>query len=191
VRPFPVALGYLLGGFAGFQHLGQLQPAAAACLVFGEDTAEASIRRAAGILDQWSYRNPLRSRHRLRGMFSQALLISRSPRLEDLTTEAFAALRAHPANSRRYSEMLYALQGAFAGLGCCDPPVRTGFNHAPGIEGTGARWAACVERWHATSALTPRVRTTARAIMAKAGRWLAAHRDALFGAKPFGGSDRG
>jgi integrase len=173
-RPFLVALAYLLGGFTGFQQLGNFNRLHLACLVFGQDAAEASIRRAAGILDQWGYRNPLRSRHRLRGMFSQALLINRSSRLEDLTTEAFAALRAHPANSQRYHEMLYALQRACAGLGYCDPPVRTGFNHAPGIEGTTPQWAACVERWHATSALTPRVRATVRTIMAKAGRWLAA-----------------
>ena len=173
-RPFLVALAYLLGGFTGFQQLGNFNRLHLACLVFGQDAAEASIRRAAGILDQWGYRNPLRSRHRLRGMFSQALLINRSSRLEDLTTEAFAALRAHPANSQRYHEMLYALQRACAGLGYCDPPVRTGFNHAPGIEGTAPQWAACVERWHATSALTPRVRATVRTIMAKAGRWLAA-----------------
>jgi integrase len=143
-------------------------------LVFGEDIAEASIRRAAGILDEWGYRDPLRSRHRLRGIFSQALLINRSPRLEDLTTEAFEALRAHPANTGRYTEMLYALQRAVASLGHCDPPARTGYNHAPGIEGTDPGWAECVERWHATSALTPRVRATVRTIMAKAGRWLAA-----------------
>lgn len=50
-------------------------------------------------------------------MFSQALLINHSPRLEDLTTEAFAALRAHPANAGRYREMIYALQRACASLG--------------------------------------------------------------------------
>ena len=70
--------------------------------------------------------------------------------------------------------MLYALQRAAASLGCCDPPVRPGYNHAPGIEGTSPEWAGWVERWHATSALTPRVRATVRTIMAKAGRWLAA-----------------
>jgi integrase len=174
VRPFLVALGYLLGGFTGFQYLGNFNRLHLACLVFGEDAVEASIYRAAGILDQWGYRNPLRSRHRLRGMFSQALLINGSPRLEDLTTEAFAALGAHPANAARYREMNYALQRACAGLGYCDPPVRTGRNNAPGIDGTSPAWAQWVERWHATSALTPRVRATVRTIMAKAGRWLAA-----------------
>ena len=174
VRPFLVALAYLLGGFTGFQHLGNFNRLHLACLVFGEDTVEASIRQAGGVLDQWGYRDPLRTRHRLRGMFSQALLINHSSRLEDLTTEAFAALRAHPANAGRYREMIYALQRACASLGYCDPPARPGRNNAPGIDGTSPQWAAWVERWHATSPLSPRVRSTVRTIMAKAGRWLAA-----------------
>ncbi|MBO0807738.1 MAG: site-specific integrase [Actinobacteria bacterium] len=174
VRPFLVALGYLLGGFTGFQHLGNFNRLHLACLVFGEDAIEASIQQAAGILDQWGYQNPLRAKHRLRGIFSQALLINHSPRLEDLTTEAFEALRAHPANAGRYREMIYALQRACASLGSCDPPVRPGRNNAPGIDGTSPHWAAWVERWHATSPLSPRVRAIVRTIMAKAGRWLAA-----------------
>ena len=56
----------------------------------------------------------------------------------------------------------------------CDPPVRPGFNHAPGILGTHPSWAAWVQRWHDTSTLTPKVRALVRTQMAKAGRWLAA-----------------
>jgi integrase len=174
VRPFLVAMAYLTGGFTGFHYLGNFNRLHLACLVFGQEQAEASIRQAAGILDQWGYQNPLRVRHRLRGIFSQALLINRSPRLEDLTTGAFETLRAHPANTGRYREMIYALQRACASLGYCDPPVRTGRNNAPGIDGTSPQWTVWIERWHATSPLTPRVRATTRTIMAKAGRWLAA-----------------
>ena len=174
VRPFLVALAYQLGGFTGFQHLGNFNRLHLACLVFGEDAVEASIRQAGGILDQWGYRDPLRVNHRLRGMFSQALLINHSSQLEDLTTEAFTALRAHPANAGRYREMIYALQRACASLGYCDPPVRPGRNNAPGIDGTSPHWAVWVERWHSTSPLSPRVRAIVRTIMAKAGRWLAA-----------------
>ena len=61
-----------------------------------------------------------------------------------------------------------------ADLGHCDPPVRPGFNHAPGIVGTHPSWAAWVQRWHDTSTLTPKVRAIVRTQMAKAGRWLAA-----------------
>ena len=174
VRPFLVALAYLLCEFTGFHHLGYFSRLHLACLVFGEEQVEASIGQAAEILDQWGYQNPLRVRHRLRGIFSQAMLVNRSPRLEDLTSEAFAALAEHPASTGRYREMTYALQRACAWLGYCDAPVRTGRNNAPGIDGTSPQWAAWIERWHATSALSPRVRAAVRTIMAKAGRWLAA-----------------
>ena len=84
----------------------------------------------------------------------------------------------HPASTGRYREMTYALQRACASLGYCDPPVRTGRNNAPGIDGTSPQWAAWIERWHATSPLLPRVRATIRTIMAKACWWLAAdHHD--------------
>jgi len=175
----PGRLGYLTGGFTGFHYLGNFNRLHLACLVFGEEQVEASIGQAAGILDQWGYQNPLRVRHRLRGIFSQALLVNRSPLLEDLTSEAFAALAAHPANTGRYREMICALQRACASLGYCDPPVRTGRNNAPGIDGTSPQWAAWVERWHATSPLSPRVRATVRTIMAKAGRWLAAEHPSI------------
>ena len=174
VRPFLVALAYLLCEFTGFHYLGNFNRLHLAGLVFGEEQVEVSIGQAAGILDQWGYQNPLRVRHRLRGIFSQAMLVNRSPHLEDLTSEAFAALAMHPASTGRYREMTYALQRACASLGYCDPPVRTGRNNAPGIDGTSPQWAAWVERWHATSPLSPRVRATIRTIMAKAGRWLAA-----------------
>ena len=43
------------------------------------------------------------------------------------------------------------------------------------LDGTAPAWAQWVERWHATSTLTPRVRAhRARCILAKVGRWLAA-----------------
>jgi integrase len=173
VRPFVVALAYLLGGFTDFHRLGTFNRLHLACLVFGEPAVEESLRRASGVLDRWGYRDSTGVKHRLRGVFSQALLLNRSPRLDDLDTAAFAALRAHPATDGHQGSMLYALQRVIAALGYCDPPVRTGYNHAPDIEGADPAWTAWIQRWHATSTLTPRVRATARTIMGKAGRWLA------------------
>ncbi|HZE16700.1 MAG TPA: tyrosine-type recombinase/integrase, partial [Mycobacterium sp.] len=126
------------------------------------------------VLDRWGYRHSLGVKHRLRGVFSQALLLNGSPRLDDLDTAAFAALRAHPATDGHQGSMLYALQRVVAALGYCNPPVRTGYNHAPDIEGANPAWTSWIQRWHATSTLTPRVRATIRTQMAKAGRWLAA-----------------
>jgi integrase len=173
VRPFVVALAYLLGGFTDFHRLGTFNRLHLACLIFGEPAVEESLRRASELLDRWGYRDSLGVKHRLRGVFSQALLLNRSPRLDDLDTAAFAALRAHPATDGHQGSMLYALQRVVAALGYCDPPVRTGYLHAADIEGADPAWTAWIERWHATSTLTPGVRAAIRTIMAKAGRWLA------------------
>lgn len=62
------------------------------------------------MLHQWGYRSVLSAQHRLRGVFSQTLLINRSPRLEDLDPEAFDRLHAHPATNIHHGDMLFALQ---------------------------------------------------------------------------------
>lgn len=165
-RQFLVALGSLLGGFTGFQHLGKFNRLHLAHLVFGLDPVEESPRAAGEVLDQWGYRSVLHATPRWHGVFSQALLTNGSPRLEDLSTEAFARLGAHPATSEHHGKMLFALQRAVAALGHCDPPARTGRNALPVIEGADAAWVAWVDRWYATSTLTPRVRSIVRTLMA-------------------------
>jgi integrase len=173
VRPFVVALAYLLGGFSDFHGLGTFNRLHLACLIFGEPAVDEAMCCAEEVLDRWGYHISKGTRSRMRGVFSQALLLNRSPRLDDLDTAAFAALRAHPATDGHQGSMLYALQRTVAELGHCDPPVRTGYLQPAGIEGADPVWAAWIERWHATSTLTPKVRATIRNIMAKAGRWLA------------------
>jgi integrase len=173
VRPFVVALAYLVG-FDRFEQLGTFNRLHLAKLVLGTGAVETSITEVAATLDAWGYRIPEVARHQLRGIVSQALLVNRSPLLEDLSTASFDRLRAHPATSDYQLPILYALQRAVASLGHCDAPVRTGYNAVPVIEGADPTWTAWVERWHATSTLTPKVRAIVRTIMAKAGRWLTA-----------------
>ncbi len=176
VRPFLVALAYLISGFTGFQHLGMFNRLHLAQLIFGSEAVDAAMNEAAAVLERWGYRSQTRDgEYRLPGVLAQALLINGSPRLSGLTTEAFARLHEHPAAAeRKHTAGLFALQKVAADLGYCDPPVRPGGNHMPVIEGTDPAWAQWAGRWHATSALTPRVRAIIRTIMAKAGRWLAA-----------------
>jgi integrase len=176
VRPFLVALAWQLGGFSDFQHLGMFNRLHLAQLVFGAEHVGAALDQATVVLDRWGYRSQVRDgEYKLPGVLAQALLINRSPRLADLTTEAFGLLHAHPAAcGRQHHTTLYALQKAAASLGYCDAPVRPGRMHMPVIEGASPEWAGWVERWHATSPLTPKVRAIIRTIVAKAGRWLAA-----------------
>lgn len=51
--------------------------------------------------------------------------------------------------------------------------MRSTHNVITVIEGAHPSWSRWVEKWHATSALTGKVRDIIRTIMAKAGRWLA------------------
>lgn len=82
LRPFLVALGCLLGGFTGFHRLGTFNRLHLAGLVFGLQAVEDSMRAAGEVLDQWGYRSVLHATPRWHGVFSQALLINGSPRLE-------------------------------------------------------------------------------------------------------------
>jgi hypothetical protein len=59
VRPFLVAVGYLLGGFTDVQRLGTFNRLHLAQLVFGAAAVEGSMRQAGEILDQWGYRGVL------------------------------------------------------------------------------------------------------------------------------------
>jgi integrase len=174
-RPFVLALAYALGNFTDYQHVGNFNRLHLAQLVFGEQPISAAMEAASQIMQGWGYRSQTDAdgRYRLPGVLAQALLINRSPRLQDLTTDAFARLHAHPATTGRHPATLYALQRAVADLGHCQPPARPGFNHAPGLLGVPTIWADFLQRWYDTSPLTPDVRANIRVNMAKTGRWLA------------------
>ncbi|MCA1695295.1 MAG: tyrosine-type recombinase/integrase, partial [Actinobacteria bacterium] len=172
VRPLLVALAHGLGGFTDFQHLGTFNRLHLARLVYGTDPVARSLDRAGEVLEQWGYRAG-HTTSRWRGALSQALLINRSPRLEELTTDAFGRLHAHPATAALHDPMLYPLQRVVAALGHCDPPVHPAHHTALVIQGAEARWTGWVQRWHTTSTLTPKVRAIIRVLLAKAGRWLA------------------
>jgi integrase len=174
VRPFVIALAYLLGGFDDFHTIGMFDRLYLAGLVFGPTTVAETLAEVASLLGSWGYRGHDGSGRPLPGSFSQFLLLNRSPLMADLTSEAFTRLREHPSlRNAHHRNALFGLQRAAAAAGHCDPPVRPGSYHMETLDGVDPAWARWVERWHATSTLTPRVRAITRCIMAKAGRWLA------------------
>jgi integrase len=175
VRPFVIALAYLLAGFDDFHRIGIFDRLYLAGLVFGPDTVAGTLAHVATLLGSWGYRGHDGAGRPLPGAFSQFLLLNRSPLMTDLTTQAFTRLREHPSLLTTHQRhALFGLQRAAAAAGHCDPPVRYGSYHMEELDGMDPAWAQWVERWHTTSTLTPRVRSIVRCIMAKAGRWLAA-----------------
>jgi len=175
VRPVAIALAYLLGSFDDFHTIGMFDRLYLAGLVFGPDRVATTLTEAEAKMASWGYRGHNGQGRPLPGSFSQFLLLNRSPLLADLTNDALVRLREHPSllNKHHYRS-LFGLHRAAAISGYCDPPVRDGRNHMERLDGVHPQWADWVERWHATSTLTPRVRAIVRCLMAKAGRWLAA-----------------
>jgi integrase len=174
VRPFTIALAYLLSGFDDFHTIGMFDRLYLAGLVFGPAAVTDTLTTVTSLLGSWGYRGHDGTGAPLPGAFSQFLLINRSPHLADLTTTAFERLREHPSLlTTHHRQTLFGLQRAAAAAGHCDPPIRFGSYHMEDLDGVDPAWARWVERWHATSTLTPKVRSITRCIMAKAGRWLA------------------
>jgi hypothetical protein len=167
-----VAFAYLVGGFTEFDRLGGFQRLPLSRRVFGAELVDHAQHQVSQVLDGWGYRDAAADR-RISPVLCQALLLNRSPLLEDLTTEAFARLREHSSMRRRHIGALHAIQRAVAFLGFCERPPSPFRGRMPEIKGTARSWADWVERWHATSTLCPKARATTRTVLSKIGRWLA------------------
>ena len=128
------------------------------------------------MLARWGYRLGRDGRHAAAVVACQALLINRSPTLDDLTTGAFDRLHARPAPRRRQLRRRFTR--------CSEPLLRsataTRLRLARATARTGRSTArpngrGGSERWHATSPLTPEVRAIIRTTSAQ-GRAVAGRR---------------
>ena len=171
-RPYLLAYAYLLGGFTAFNRVGRFHRQSLASRVFGKDLVDDAVGQVRGVLAGWGYHR--RCERELTAVTCHVLLLNRSPRLEDLSGEALARLRADPAMGRYFPGDLHGVHRALAALGHAEPPAapRYGDGRAV-ITGAADAWAGWVERWHATSTLAPVTRGIYRVVLAKTGRWLA------------------
>ena len=171
-RPYLIAYACLIGGFTAFDTIGRFHRQSLAWRIFGRELVDDAVRQVQDVLAGWGYQ-----RHGpvLTAAICQLLLLNRSPLLEDLTDETLARLRAEPAMGANRSGDVYGIHRALAALGHAAPPPAPEYTTGPAaIEGAPQEWAEWVERWHATSALTPKTRGIYRTTLAKIGRWLAA-----------------
>lgn len=173
VRPYVLALGYLLSGFDTFNGLGAFNRVELAYKIFGRQAVDDSVRQVVDTLAGWGYRIGPGRGYLVPSVLCQLLLHNRSPLLQELSTEVFCELSCDPDTPRLQARGLFAIQKAVASLGFCDPPVRTGHPGIAVIQGTSQQWARYVQRSYDTSTLTPKVRSLIRTQVAKAGRWLA------------------
>jgi integrase len=171
VRPYLAAHAYLLGGFTAFHELGSFQRLTLAHRIFGRQRVESEISRIRAVLAGWGYRLGDEQDVLLPMVACQVFLLAGSPHLEDLGTELFERMRVEKMLPAARGNTLYAMQRAVAALGFCEPPASRTGGHSRMADGGPALWQHWVDRWYATSTLTPRARGGIRSNLLKAGRW--------------------
>ncbi|MEV5493453.1 hypothetical protein AB0L47_36715 [Streptomyces bobili] len=174
VRPHLAAHAYLLGSFNEFHRHGSFQRLTLSWRVFGGGLVTSEIARIRAVLASWGYQLGRDDDTLLPMVVCQLLLLNRSPHLEDLDTSLFDRVRREKmlAGSQRYT--LHATQRAVAELGFCDPPQPITGRHSARATGGAKTWEQWVDRWYATSTLTPGVRGAMRSALLRVGRWIAA-----------------
>jgi len=170
VRTYVLAYGYLLAGFTDLHRIGRFLRPALAWRVFGREPVDTTVEQVQKILAGWGYGG---TEDRWATVTCQLLLINRSPYLGELTDDLFERVRRDRLLGGRLDGAVHGAHRAVAELGFVTPPSVVGSGPAA-ITGAPAAWTAMLERWYATSTLTPKTRGITRNVLAKAGRWLAA-----------------
>ena len=171
VRPYLLALAYLAGGFSSLHQVGRFHRPALAWRVFGRDTVDDAVGQVSKVLSAWGYHG---TEAHWESALCHLMLANRSPFLHDLTSEFLQDARAGGLIGTRLDGTVYGIHRALAELGYAGSPPTPAFTSGPAaISGAPEAWTELVERWHATSTLTPKVRATIRTVLAKAGRWMA------------------
>ncbi|WP_219417974.1 tyrosine-type recombinase/integrase [Pseudonocardia nigra] len=109
------------------------------------------------------------------------LLVNHSPRLADLDDAAVLELREHPAITHKTRGQAYRVHRALAELGHTGQPRQPHGVTAQPVEGASSDWMRWVDRWRATSTLTPRALQGYYGVLAKVGRWLATEHTGITG----------
>jgi integrase len=171
-RTYAIGLAYLFG-FTELNLLGNVGRAAVARKVFGSARVDDAVGQVTSVLHGWGHRSP-QVTVRTESLVCHALLLNRSPLLEDLSAEVLHGLRANTAIPYSLRQNIHSLHRALAALGFTIPPPPPVRLARPPVEGVAPAWAGWVQRWHDTSPLPPRGRKGRRNQMLRMGRWLAA-----------------
>lgn len=176
-RQYAVAVAYLLCGFTGLHTIGTFFQYRLAIKVFGREAVDAAMRHLRSELQCIGYGS--RSKSYVANALYWALLLNRSPRLEDITIEVLEEVR------RRGT--LYVKRGvgtishSLLRMGIIARPLSRAIEAAPlssryrATDDVPAEWLCWCERWRDTSTLAPSSRTTVYYNALKIGRWLAHH----------------
>jgi hypothetical protein len=181
------ALAYLLCGFSELGAVGSRPPLyiKLAEKVFGFDCVEELLERVRSLLIEWGYSGKATMRHIPRTL-CEALLLNRSPHLEDLTIEVLETVAERRTrknkecgNRSRPSIWLVAVSRVLTKLGIIREPLRPFRKLAAWrtkntnlTENVPPEWANLCKFWFDTSTLCLNSRRRSYYTLLNIGRWV-------------------
>ena len=178
-RKHLIAICYLLCGFSEFYRIGQVNQPLLASLIFGKEVIDEAITRVGDELRSWGYAEAKTSQGYLPNALCEALLVNRSPRLEDLSLDFLDHLRRSDIVGT-HKEMLYLISRVLASFGMLKEPLpaftiaKRHLGDSGGTEGIHPEWLAWCQRWYETTTLAPKTTVGYIYTLLAVGRWLKA-----------------
>jgi Phage integrase family len=189
-----VAVAMLLQRPIRVTRLGRFDRVGLAYRIFGQQEVDIGLARVREALRAWGYTLQTPAQSGLRLALCETFLTIKSPRLEDITIEALADLRQAIASSHSSLRgALMRLSRALVGLGILAEPLnpwamngdstmtwphrrRVSRKATDGEEKIpiAPEWVTCVERWCATSTLSPKALRAYASQLFVVGRWATA-----------------
>lgn len=174
-RKLLLACAYMPGNFGAFQTYGPFVQLTFAKHVFGAEPVQQALQTLTDEMRQMGL-GPALTIHFIPQVLGYALLLARSPRLNDLSIGLLERVRSEVAPTARRPCVPFSR--ALCRLGILTQPLanaRMGVHPRAGIGDTVSdEWLSWCNRWLATSTQSPKTRAGKFAILMKAGRWLAA-----------------
>lgn len=176
-----LTVAYLLCGFSDFHKLGSFLRKTLANTTFGARRMETTMERVNEGTRKWGFTK--QHDFTLQSVVREALLVNRSPHLEDLTYDLLVMMRER-TDTMAIKRELGKLSRALLALGLftqtlpdvpIPPAKKVAHPQKSLIEGTDTvapEWLQYCQRWHATSTLTYSVRQQYYRYLLKTGRWL-------------------
>jgi hypothetical protein len=174
-RHHVVAIGYLLGGLIELHHTGKcFFQTRLAARIFGVKMIEEAVVKVRDALTRLGYcRLAVRDSQEV---VCEAILVNRSPFLQDLNIEVLERIR-HSNAAEAVKGHVVMLSRALVSLGILTQPIEptspfTATLIARGEIGVSAEWLAWCRRWKETVVARPSTRKSGYHVLLKVGRWL-------------------
>lgn len=176
-RQYVIAISYLLSGFTNIYAIGTFFQYRLAIKVFGQAAVDEAMRRVREDLQSIGYGS--RAKSVVPTALYEALLLNRSPRLEDLTIEVLEAVRQQstPYIKRGVGTISHTLQRLGIITRTLSRTIKADdtVDRYRAVDDVPLQWTGWCLRWRDTSTLAPSSRTALYYNMLKVGRWLAHH----------------